>query len=158
MIPLSSLLQPDNVLIGITATSKKRIFEQAAQTLALLYELDKKLIFDALTQRERLGSTYFSNGIAFPHCRLPDLDSPKALLVRLNGTIEGNNEEEATRCFLFLLAPEDSANDHLIILAQAAALFGDEEQCNLLIEASTSEAFSELVVQWSEKNPPDSFG
>ena len=50
---LCSLLKPDNVLLGISPSSKKRIFEQASQTLSLLYGLDKKEIFDGLFARER---------------------------------------------------------------------------------------------------------
>lgn len=45
---LCSLLKPDNVLLGISPSSKKRIFEQASQTLSLIYGLDKKETFDGL--------------------------------------------------------------------------------------------------------------
>ena len=42
MIKLCALLKPDNILLGISASSKKRILELGAQTLSLLYHLDKK--------------------------------------------------------------------------------------------------------------------
>ena len=79
---LCSLLKPDNVLLGISPSSKKRIFEQASQTLSLLYGLDKKEIFDGLFARERLGSTYLDHGIALPHCRLPNIKEPCCLFVK----------------------------------------------------------------------------
>lgn len=62
---LCSLLKPDNVLLGISPSSKKRIFEQASQTLSLIYGLDRKEIFDGLFARERLGSTYLDHGSRF---------------------------------------------------------------------------------------------
>jgi len=84
---LCSLLKPDNVLLGISPSSKKRIFEQASQTLSLLYGLDKKEIFDGLFARERLGSTYLDHGIALPHCRLPNIKEPCCLFVKLHGEL-----------------------------------------------------------------------
>ena len=88
MIKLCALLKPDNILLGISASSKKRILELGAQTLSLLYHLDKKAIFDGLNARERLGSTYLGYGLAVPHCRMKDLDQPRALFIRLNDRLE----------------------------------------------------------------------
>jgi PTS system nitrogen regulatory IIA component len=53
---LARLLPPANVLLDLTATSKKRVFEQAA----LLFESNQGIgrgpVFDSLFARERLGS------------------------------------------------------------------------------------------------------
>ena len=56
---LIDLLVPARVRAGTSATSKKRLLELAAATLALP-EADPELerqIFDSLCARERLGST-----------------------------------------------------------------------------------------------------
>ena len=91
---LCSLLKPDNVLLGISPSSKKRIFEQASQTLSLIYGLDRKEIFDGLFARERLGSTYLDHGIALPHSVSQILRSPAASLlsctVNLRATVRAN--------------------------------------------------------------------
>ena len=71
MNALCLLLKPENILLGISPSSKKRVFEQAAQALSLIYRLDRKEVFDALIAREKLGSTYLGYGISVTDCGLP---------------------------------------------------------------------------------------
>lgn len=151
MNPLCSLLKPENILLGIGASSKKRIFEQAAQTLSLLYGLEKKEVFDALIARERLGSTYLDHGVALPHCRLANLKEPRALYLRLHGSLPtGTDNSQEVHEFFFLLAPEDAASEHLQLLAAAAELFSDDAMREKLEKATTSENFYENLLEWCE--------
>ena len=103
---LCSLLKPDNVLLGISPSSKKRIFEQASQTLGLIYGLDRKEIFDGLFARERLGSTYLDHGIALPHCRLPNIKEPCCLFVKLHGELESDRPGEPAVSAFFRKRPQ----------------------------------------------------
>ncbi|MCD8339516.1 MAG: PTS sugar transporter subunit IIA [Burkholderiales bacterium] len=158
MISIASLLQPQNVLLGIAATSKKRVFEQASQALASLCGLPKMEIFDGLMQREKLGSTYLGHGIAIPHCRLPKLKTPVALFVRMNGYLGVDKSKEEIRSFLFLLVPEGTAEDaqnHLLILQQAALLFENEKELEKLRATTTAKDFSHTVQEWVDNPPPE---
>lgn len=146
MSSLCSLLKNENVLLGLAPGSKKRIFEQAAQTLSLLYGVQKKLVFDGLFARERLGSTYLGNGLALPHCRIAGLKEPCALFIRLHGTIE--EEEEPIHSFFFLIAPEEACEDHLKILSSIAGIFSDEKLREELFSAPNSESFCSLIRKW----------
>lgn len=148
MIELCALLKPENILLGITASSKKRILELAAQTLGLLYGLDRKEIFDGLNARERLGSTYLGHGLAIPHCRMKNITEPRCLYIRLNGTLENGQDSEPTEAFFFLLVPEEATEEHLQILAQVADLFSNAEEREKLKEASSSAEFARLIQQW----------
>lgn len=148
---LCKLLDCNNVLLGVAASSKKRIFEQASQTLSLLYGLDRKQIFDALFARERIGPTYIGHGFALPHCRLKELTEPKALFIRLHGEIDlGNSGEFLTHSLLFLLAPENAPEEHLNYLAAAAECFSDKHLREALNEASTPEQFCKILTPWCE--------
>ena len=106
MIKLCALLKPENILLGISASSKKRILELGAQTLSLLYNLDKKAIFDGLNARERLGSTYLGYGLAVPHCRMKDLDQPRALFIRLNDRLENSPNPNQSKPSFFCSFPK----------------------------------------------------
>lgn len=150
MIELCSLLKPENILLGIAASSKKRIFEMASQTLGLLYNLDRKEIFDGLTMREKLGSTYLGHGLSLPHCRIKGLDSPKALIIRLNGEIDNGAETDPTSIYFFLLAPMQACEEHLQILAQVADLFSSDKERNKLMTAMSSSEFAGVVSSWCE--------
>ena len=68
---------PDGFLVeerigcNVEAASKKRVLEQLGQRLAeSVPELTQDLVFDALLERERLGSTGLGKGIALPHARM----------------------------------------------------------------------------------------
>ena len=51
--------------------SRKQMFRFATKKIAEAYiSLDADDLFDSLTRREKLGSTYIGNGVAIPHCRL----------------------------------------------------------------------------------------
>lgn len=155
MIKLCALLKPENILLGISASSKKRILELGAQTLSLLYNLDKKAIFDGLNARERLGSTYLGYGLAVPHCRMKDLDQPRALFIRLNDRLENSPESEPIEAFFFLLVPEEATDEHLQILAQISEIFSDEKEREILKEASTVAEFAEDIDKWCAQHPTD---
>ena len=67
---VSKLLPLANITVGLDASSKKRVFEQAG----LLFENNQGIarvkVFDSLFARERLGSTGLGEGIAIPHGRI----------------------------------------------------------------------------------------
>jgi PTS system nitrogen regulatory IIA component len=81
---VSKLLPLANITVGLDASSKKRVFEQAG----LLFENNQGIarvkVFDSLFARERLGSTGLGEGIAIPHGRIKGLKEAVAALVRLD--------------------------------------------------------------------------
>ena len=143
---LCSLLKPDNVLLGISPSSKKRIFEQASQTLSLIYGLDRKEIFDGLFARERLGSTYLDHGIALPHCRLPNIKEPCCLFVKLHGELESDRPGEPA---------VSAASEHLALLASAAEVFSDDTLREKLLAASSADTFCGTLRSWCSVQPSD---
>ena len=66
-MPLLGHLPADGMMIGVSATSKKQLLEHISAHAGSLTEVPARAIFDALVQRERLGSTAIGGGIAIPH-------------------------------------------------------------------------------------------
>lgn len=155
MTKLYELFQSDNILLGVVATSKKRIFEQASQTFALLYGLDQKTVFNTLIDREKLGSTYLGHNTCIPHGRLSNINTPKALFVRLQDEIKAGGDSERVNKLFFLLAPEESASDHLQILAQFSHLISDPVIEKKLNEVTTAEELSLVIRQWCSLEYPE---
>ena len=65
--------------------------------------LDERAIFEALLQRERLGSTGIGDGIAIPHGKLPELDRLFGLVARLEKPIDFEALDGQPVDILFLL-------------------------------------------------------
>ena len=118
---LSQILSPENVVLDIPVTSKKRALEQ----MSLLFEnqqgLERVSVFDSLFARERLGSTGLGHGVAVPHGRVKNIDSPCAAFARLAQPVAFDSPDgQPVDLILVLIVPETATQQHLDILAEVA--------------------------------------
>lgn len=122
---LQDCLQPDLVFCEITAQSKKKALEIISEQIdKKIPQLSKKEIFEALINRERLGSTGLGHGIAIPHCRIPGLQAPIALFAKLSKPIDYDAiDGQKVDLIVALFVPEESNEEHLQLLADVAKIF-----------------------------------
>ena len=132
---LIDLLVPARVRAGTSATSKKRLLDLAAATLALP-EADPELerqIFDSLCARERLGSTGLGHGVAIPHGRLAGISTPVGAFLQLAAPLPFDASDGVPVDLLFaLVVPEHFNQQHLLLLSQLAEMFSDSAFCTRL--------------------------
>jgi PTS system nitrogen regulatory IIA component len=123
---LADLLSPERVVLDQTLSSKKAVLERAAELLALNDgAASGRDIFEALCQRERLGSTGLGHGVAIPHCRVEQSGATGAL-IRLKHPIDFDGPDaEDVDLFFALAVPAQCSEAHLRLLASIAELFGD---------------------------------
>ena len=120
-MPLLDFLDPKAVLPSVRVSGKKQALQELASHAAVLTGLDAGGIFEALLQRERLGSTGIGDGIAIPHGKLPGLSRIVGLVARLERAIDFEALDSQPVDILFLLlAPEGAGADHLKALARVA--------------------------------------
>jgi PTS system nitrogen regulatory IIA component len=118
---LLDFLSPDAVVPALRANSKKQVLQELSAQAAKLTGLDERTVFEALLQRERLGSTGIGEGLAIPHGKLPNLDRLFGLVARLERPIDFEALDGQPVDVLFLLlAPEGAGADHLKALARVA--------------------------------------
>lgn len=140
MTGLDSLLSPARVMCRVDATSKKRIFELAAQNIA---EADTSLterdVYSQLLAREKLGSTGLGQGVAIPHCRVDGCASPVGCLITLETPVDFDSPDAQPVDLLFvLLVPPEATQAHLDLLAELAGRFSQADYCAALRRASTT--------------------
>ncbi|MBN1949228.1 MAG: PTS sugar transporter subunit IIA, partial [Candidatus Cloacimonetes bacterium] len=73
---LAAILQEECIAVHVGLTDKESVLKYIARLAVknpLLSEFDEKKIYQSLLDREKLGSTGFSNQIAIPHCALSGL-------------------------------------------------------------------------------------
>lgn len=146
---ISQLLPLTNIVIGLEASSKKRVFEQAG----LLFENNQGIarvkVFDSLFARERLGSTGLGEGIAIPHGRIKGLKEAVAALVRLSEPVAFDAPDgKPVSLLLFLLVPEQATQQHLEILSEVAELLSDRAMRDTLLAASDPQAIHQSLEAW----------
>lgn len=145
MLP-EGTLQTSAISVGETASSKKRVLEQAARLLAgSVEEPSVEQIFERLLERERLGSTGLAGGVALPHARMPGVDACRGAFLRLEEAVEFDALDGQPVDLVFaLLVPENASEAHLQLLAKLAGLFDDAAVRERLRAADASEVMRVL--------------
>ena len=146
---LASILTPEQVLVNIDVTSKKRAFEEAGLLFENLHGLNRSLVTDSLFSRERLGSTGLGHGVAIPHGRIKGLKSPMAAIMQLATPIGFDApDEQAVRLLIFLLVPEAATQKHLEILSEIAEMLSDAALRNKLLTSEHAAGLHDLIAGW----------
>lgn len=146
---LASILTPDQVLVQVEVTSKKRAFEEAGLLFENLHGLSRALVTDSLFSRERLGSTGLGHGVAIPHGRIKGLKAPMAAVFQLAQPIGFDAPDEIpVGLLIFLLVPEAATQKHLEILSEIAELLSDTELRTKLVTCKDARQTYELIAAW----------
>ncbi len=145
---LSDLIAPQAVIPVLKAKSKKLVLEDLAMRAAKLEKVPGRDLFEALLQRERLGSTGVGRGIAIPHCRLAGVSRLACVFARLEEPIPFDALDGQPVDLLFLLlAPEDAGADHLKALARLSRLMRDPHLMTQLRAAKDQMSLYALLTQ-----------
>jgi PTS system nitrogen regulatory IIA component len=146
---ISQLLPLTNVVVGLEASSKKRVFEQAG----LLFENNQGIarvkVFDSLFARERLGSTGLGEGIAIPHGRIKGLKDAVAAVLRLSEPVAFDAPDgKPVGLLLILLVPEQATQQHLEILSEVAEMLSDRAMRDRLLSEADPKVLHEALASW----------
>jgi PTS system nitrogen regulatory IIA component len=147
---IAPLISPDTTLLDLSFSSKKKLFEHAADLFARTHALKATDVFTSLFERERLGSTALGYGIAIPHGRIKGLKDAAGAFYRLKTPLEFDapDSQPVSLCFI-LLVPNDANERHLQILGELAQLFGDEAMRTKMLQAATPGELIALLDAWS---------
>lgn len=156
MTNLAKILSPENVVLDLEVSSKKRAFEQAGLTFENNSGIARSTVSENLFARERLGSTGLGHGVAVPHGRIKGLKAPLALFMRLAEPIPFESPDgQPVKLLIFLLIPDHVTQQHLEILSEIAEMFSDDAfRAELSAEAEPALVYARLV-SWQaslEKN------
>lgn len=125
----NDLLAANAVSSDVIVANKKQLFQKLGQIAHEAYGLEVSEVIERLTERERLGSTGFGNGIAIPHAKLDGLDKLRGAVLLLAQPIAFDAIDDAPVDIVFmLLSPTDSGADHLKTLARVSRLLRNEAQ------------------------------
>ena len=146
---IASLLRPENIVVGLDASSKKRVFEQAGLVFENNQQLARSTVYDALFAREKLGSTALGLGVAIPHGRIKGLKSAVGAFFRLAAPVPFDAPDGVAVELVFVLLVPQSANEqHLQLLAELAQMFSERKFREQLLAAADNTALLELFSAW----------
>jgi PTS system nitrogen regulatory IIA component len=147
----ADLLTSDAIIPALKASTKKQALHELSEKAAEICGLPAREIFDALLQRERLGSTGIGNGIAIPHGKLARIKSIFGIFARLERPIDFDALDDAPVDLVFLLiTPEASGADHLKALACAARVLRDPGVVATIRATRDPSALYSIIAQTSK--------
>ncbi len=118
---LSDILSEASVVVLSGKFNKEQVLHSLADRAAQVIGASADEIFEAVNERERLGSTGLGNGIAIPHGRFPGLASVTAVFARLSEPVDFEAvDDQPVDLVMLLLAPIGAGADHLKALARVA--------------------------------------
>lgn len=136
---ISDVLSKDGVLPEFQAENKRQLLEKLAEVVAGKVKLDKNSVFEAIWERENLGSTGYGNGVAFPHARLPGVKKVITFFVRLSKPIDYDAiDGKPVDLVALLISSENSGDDHLQTLSAFSQALKKEDVCKTIRGAKSA--------------------
>ena len=152
---VSRLLPESHVVLGMDASSKKRLFEQIGLLFENTRQIPRARVFDSLFDREKLGSTGLGFGVAIPHGRVKTIREPLCAFVRTAAPIPFEAPDGAPVSLVFaMLVPEHATEAHLELLSELAQMFSDAQLREALATTEDVKAAHRLITEWSPYAPP----
>ncbi|MEN6330613.1 MAG: PTS sugar transporter subunit IIA [Smithella sp.] len=117
-------------------------------------KLNKRQVYDALLQREKLGSTGIGDGVAIPHGKISNLEQVIVAFGRSkNGVAFDSIDGKPVHIFFLLLAPENSTSHHLRTLAKVCRMLKTANFRKRLMAAESNNDFYEIIIEENKKHP-----
>jgi PTS system nitrogen regulatory IIA component len=144
-MPLQNLIKSENVLCNARARSKKHCLEILSELLAQSSpDIANEEIFSRLIERERLGCTGLSKGVAFPHCRVAGATRSTGALIKLSVPVDFDaSDGELVDLVFGLMVPEELSPESRPDIAMVSGLLADEGLRTTLRAATSSRALYE---------------
>ncbi len=145
---IKDMLSDKSFLVNFEASSKKNVLDELSKLAEKDIKIDSRILLEALTKREKLGSTAVGNGIAIPHANCPDIDKPKVFVALLSNSLDFNaNDDQPVDIIFLLLAPDNSRSEHLQALALVSRLLRNKELTTKLRGCKNTESAFAVISQ-----------
>jgi PTS system nitrogen regulatory IIA component len=144
-MPLQNLIKSENVLCNARARSKKHCLEILSELLAQSSpDIANEEIFSRLIERERLGCTGLSKGVALPHCRVAGATRSTGALIKLSEPVDFDaSDGELVDLVFGLMVPEELSPESRPDIAMVSGLLADEGLRTRLRATTSSRALYE---------------
>lgn len=145
---LADILSEESVIVCADLMTKRQVLERLAQHAASITGYDATAIFEAINEREKLGSTGLGNGIAIPHGRFSGLSGVTAVFARLLQPVEFDAvDDQPVDLVMMLLAPPGAGADHLKALARVARILRTDSAVDQLRATDDPQTLHAVLTQ-----------
>jgi len=143
---LADILSEDSVIVCTGLRTKREVLERLSEQAAKATGQDAHAVFEAVHDREVLGSTGLGNGIAIPHGKFAGIPGVTAVFARLSDPVDFDSvDDQPVDLLMLLLAPMGAGADHLKALARVARILRTESVVDALRRAPDAARIYEIL-------------
>ncbi len=148
---LTDSLRSECIQIGSPVRNKDGVLRQIANLAIkspILSNYREEQVYQALKEREEIGSTAFGKGIAIPHCGLEQIDEfVVGLLSVPEGVAFDSYDEAPTRLLTFIIGPLNKRNEHVNLLSAISKILDNEAAVDELLSARRPNVLEESFLR-----------
>ena len=142
-------IEPKNIELNMPFSSKKKLFEQFSRKMSE-NKKEEITIYDALVNREKVGTTSLSNGTAIPHGKcLEDREVRIALFVLNKAVNYESVDDTKVQLVVCTLFPKRTNDFHVQLLNNIGGFFKKHRNYRLLINAKSPEELYQIILRES---------
>ena len=150
---LSEFLDFDAIKPSLSGGNKRALLQQLAQIAAGRLDADAGEILSSVSERERLGSTGFGQGVAIPHGKIEGLSRIYCLFVRLSDPVDYKSiDGQKVDLVFLLLSPPDAGAEHLKALAAISRVTRHAPTLEKMRGARSRDALSAVLMGADERD------
>jgi PTS system nitrogen regulatory IIA component len=148
-------LRYNGIIPSLEAHSKEEaLAELVAPIVQENPDLDREGLIRTLIERENLGSTGIGGGVAIPHGKIEGLPRLVASFGKSQDGIDFRSMDNKPAFLFFLLvAPKNSAGEHLKALARISRLFRDPLLKTSLLQAQGADEIFQILEEYDLRLP-----
>jgi two-component system sensor histidine kinase KdpD len=150
---LSRLLSPRRIVTWDKPVQKEVVLRTLAETIGKDDETeDVEALIRAIMRREEQGSTFFNEGVAFPHVRTPSLTIPLVALGIIRQGISDVSTDKPIELVFLILSPAQTPDTQVQILGLASRAGQSRHLLQALRSARTPEEAIQVITDWEMPN------
>lgn len=141
------MLKTDYILEELKSGNKRDVLKELVGSFMKIHQkLDSEATLNVLFEREKLGSTGIGEGIAIPHGKITGLDQ---IILSFGRSAVGIDfdamDGKPVHLFFLLIAPENSAGQHLKTLAKISKMLKDGVFRTKLMAAKSKDELYKII-------------
>ena len=144
---ITDILFSRHIIPSLKAMTKEQVLAELVEMLTRNDTgVNQEKLVQILVEREELGSTGIGDGVAIPHGKFDGIDHILAGFGKSDKGIDFNSmDSKPAHLFFVLIAPKNSAADHLKALARISRVIKDPILKRSLLSAETPDEIYSLL-------------
>ena len=150
---ITEILKKEHIIADLNLDNKNDVLNEFSEFLKKKGAIEnKEALFEALIQREKLGSTGIGENVAIPHAKLDNIDTIITLFARSKKGIEFESlDKEPVHFFCLVIAPANSTGRHLKVLARISKLLKSSSLRDAILNATAVDQIFTILTEEDSK-------